>query len=56
MAKRLVFLKDDINFPEDKILIPIKHLGETQVHDSVPEDVSEEREEDIETNEGLRDD
>ena len=55
MSKRW-FFKDDENFPDDKIWIPIKHHGELEVHDLFPEDISKEWGEDIETNEGEGDD
>jgi hypothetical protein len=56
MSKRWFLFKDDENFPDDKIWIPIKHLGEPEVHDLFPEDISKERGGDIETNEGQGDD
>jgi hypothetical protein len=51
MTKRWHFLKDDKNFPDDKIWIPVKHHGESKVHDLFPEDIPKEWEEEIETNE-----
>jgi hypothetical protein len=56
MLKRWVFFKEYENFPDDKIWIPIKHLGEPEVHDLFPEDISKELGEDIETNEEQGDD